>query len=73
MVWHWVNSGSIYAVWNCMSHSVVKLVVLSCWSVACGSACCVPTFSDQLCNCVCLDGIQQVGPSYVLALGVLWV
>ena len=34
MIWHWVYRGSIYAVWNCKSCSVVKNVVLSCWSVA---------------------------------------
>ena len=50
MVWHWVYSGYSYAVWKCMSGSVVKLVVLLCWSVACGSACCVPTLSVQLCT-----------------------
>ena len=55
MVWHWVYSGSSYDVWNCKSHSVVKIVVLSCWSVACSSACCVPVFSVQLCNRVCWD------------------
>ena len=73
LVWNWVYSGSSYAVWNCKSRSVVKLVVLLCYSVACGSACCVPAFSVQLCNRVCWDGIQQVGPSYVLAFGVSWV
>ena len=34
MVRHWVYCGFSYAVWNCKSHSVVKLVVLSCWGVA---------------------------------------
>ena len=34
LVWNWVYSGSSYAVWNCKSHSVVKLVVLSCCDVA---------------------------------------
>ena len=34
MVWHWVYSGSSYAVWNCKSCSVVELVVLSCWDIA---------------------------------------
>ena len=28
MVWHWVYSGSSYAVWNYKSRSVVKLVLL---------------------------------------------
>ena len=73
MVWHWVYSGSSYDVWNCKSHSVVKRVVLLCWSVACVSACCVTAFLVHLCNCVYWDGIQQVGPSYGLALGVLCV
>ena len=50
MIWHWVYSGSSYAVWNCKYRSVVKLVVLSCWSVACGSACCVTALSVQLCT-----------------------
>ena len=34
MVWNWLYRGSSYDVWNCMSCSVVKLVVLSCWDVA---------------------------------------
>ena len=51
MFWHSVYSVSSYAVWDCNSWSVVKLVVLSCWSVASrGCACCVPTFSVQLCT-----------------------
>ena len=45
MVWNLVYSGSSYAVRNCNSHSVVKLFVLLCWSVACSSVCCVPAFS----------------------------
>ena len=51
MVSHWTYSGYIYAVRNCKSHSVAKLVVLSCQSVASRyCACCVPAFLVQLCN-----------------------
>ena len=49
-VWNWFYRGYIYDVWNCKYRSAVKLFVLSCWSVACGSACCVPTLSVQLCK-----------------------
>ena len=34
VVCHWVYRGSSYAVWNCKSLSVVKIVVLWCWGVA---------------------------------------
>ena len=50
MLCHWVYSGSSYAVWNNKSCNVVKLVVISCWSVACSSACCVHALSVQLCT-----------------------
>ena len=33
MLWRWVYHGSIYAVWNFKSRSVVKLVVLQCWGL----------------------------------------
>ena len=73
MVWYWVYSESSYDIWNCKSRSIVKLVVLSYYSVACGSACCVTAFLVQLCNRVYWDGIQQVGTSYGAELGVSWV
>ena len=28
VVWHWLYRGSSYAVWNCKSRSVVKLLLL---------------------------------------------
>ena len=47
MVWNWVYCGSSYSVWCCVvivtvkTHSVVKLVVLSCWVIAWIYLCCV--------------------------------